>query len=284
MTATSMEPSQKELTLDESIKQVMQTLPPVIRVYLAQGKYTAVAKNLMAKYGLRIDQAGVLEREIMLLLMGIENPDEFTKALIEEARLDQKTIDSIVQDINMQIFVPLREEERKNGTMVTPEPAKPVMPQPRQESTAAPASVSTYAPSPSEARQLAGVVGPPPQSPKYLYSEDKIISSRPAQPPHSPVVHTTPPLEGQTFQNSKPIAGNKLLEDHEEPHIEFAKAPMPSMPRLVTPVPPPSRPMTPSPNLPSAVPPPPSSPQSRPATPPVRPYASDPYREPVDEN
>src|SRR3989344_6496742 len=112
-----MNQDQPELSLDESMKQVMETLPPVIRAYLAQGKYTVVAKTLMAKYGLRIDQAGVLEREIMLLLMGIENPDEFIQALMEEAKLDKKVIDGIVQDVNTQIFIPLRQEEMKSAQM-----------------------------------------------------------------------------------------------------------------------------------------------------------------------
>ena len=85
---------QPELTLEESMKQVMQTLPPVIRNYLVQEKYTPVAMSLANKYGLRVDQSGVLEREIMLLLMGVENPTEFAEALTEEAKLDGPTVDS----------------------------------------------------------------------------------------------------------------------------------------------------------------------------------------------
>ena len=107
-----MEP--QEPTLDESIKQVMQTLPPVIRDYLSKGKYTAVARELMAKYSLHIDQSGILEREIMLLLMGIENPTEFTQALVEEAKIDKQVVDKIVQDVNTQIFIPLKAEEMKS--------------------------------------------------------------------------------------------------------------------------------------------------------------------------
>src|SRR3989344_3857363 len=100
---------------DETIAQVMRTLPPVVRNYLGQGKYTTVAKILMAKYGLRIDQGGVLEREIMLLLMGVDDPTEFAQALAEEARLGQEVVQRIAQDVNDQIFVPLQAEMRKGG-------------------------------------------------------------------------------------------------------------------------------------------------------------------------
>lgn len=121
-----MNQDQQELTLEESVKQVMQTLPPPIRDYLSRGKYTPVAKELMAKYGLRIDQGGILERGMMLLLMGIEDPAEFSKALVEEAKLDQQAVNGIMQDINEQIFVPLREEMRK-GSVPAPTASKPIV-------------------------------------------------------------------------------------------------------------------------------------------------------------
>lgn len=110
-----MDKNQQELTFDESMKEVMRSLPPVVRSYLSQGKYTPVAKGLMTKHGLRIDQGGVLEREIMLLLMGVESPEEFKQSLTEEARISEETVEAITEDVNTQIFVPLREEEMKES-------------------------------------------------------------------------------------------------------------------------------------------------------------------------
>ena len=165
----------------------MQTLPPVVRTYLEQGKYSVVAQSLMSKYGLRIDQGGVLEREIMLLLMGIENPDEFTQALATEARIDEKTIGSIVQDINAQIFMPLREEEMRSkkvnvGVPNYTAPAK-VVPQ------------GNYAPRLFVASQPTGVVGPPPQSPRYPNQEKNINAfvHRVPQTPPTPLNTGRPP-------------------------------------------------------------------------------------------
>ncbi len=130
-----MDQKQPAPTFDESVNQVMQTLPSVIRAYLVQGKHTAVAKNLMMKYGLRIDQAGVLEQEIILLIMGVDNPDEFTQVLVKEAKLNQQTISDIVQDVNAQIFVPLRQEMMKSGTVTAPQPPRPQIPTPRPMAT-----------------------------------------------------------------------------------------------------------------------------------------------------
>ncbi len=214
----------------------MQNLPPVIRAYLAQGKYTTVAKNLMTKYGLRVDQAGVLERETMLLLMGIENPDEFMQTLIEEAKLDKKIVDGIVQDVNMQIFIPLRQEEMKG---------------------------------------------------ERIHLENK-ISLHPALAAPQAAPHSLKAIGGAAHLvaiASPKALNNKMLEDHEEPHIEFTNMAPPLRARTAPP----------PPNLPGAMPSvttansqplPPnkiSQPPVPPPRPPVKPYSIDPYREPIDE-
>src|SRR3989344_8204570 len=181
-----MEPPRQELSLDESIKEVMQTLPPPIRNYLAQGKYTAVAKGLMVKYRLHIDQAAIAEREIMLLLMGIENPAEFTKALAEEAKLDQQVVNSIVQDVNAQIFVPLRDEMRNVA--------------PTQGAQVAPASL----------KATQGTAHPMPSR-----------VSVEAKPPQAPIAPKYVPLPKYPHLLQNKLLDKKSLNDHEEPHIEF---------------------------------------------------------------
>ncbi len=286
-----MNQDQSEITLEESVKEVMQTLPPVIRAYLSQRKYTMVTKSLMIKYGLRIDQGGILEREIMLLLMGIENPDEFTQALSEEAKLDKKTIENIAQDINTQIFMPLRERMR-SGEVNTAPPAKPAVAMP-----GALAQGKNYA--------------PPLQSP--MYSRPINISPS-ASIPQKNFTRPTPNLAVKPPSNMPPtrlgmiaapksVDSGQLLEDHEELHIEFNKTPMPQTPSLATP---------PSPQFPQGInrvaapvvqsapiatkiklvvptidpkPIPPFTPAaSAPKTPPThqKPYSTDPYREPIE--
>jgi hypothetical protein len=249
-----MNQDQSELTLEESIKQVMQTLPPIIRDYLSQGKYTAVARDMMAKYALRIDQGGVLEREIMLLLMGIENPDEFSKALVEEARLDQKTVNGIVQDINEQIFMPLREQMRnapptevkppQKPTQIPPQPSRPAQQPPRHQNIALRDALAT-------------------------------ITKKTPQPLDS----------GKLLEDhEEPSPSLKATEG--TAHIEFNKAP--AVPSVVMPPAPSKAP--PPPILQKAVPPKPivrAEPEDKlkPAAPsaPAKPYSIDPYREPVDE-
>lgn len=154
-----MNPNQSELTLEESIKQVMQTLPPIIREYLARGEYTRVVQILAERYSLRVDQVGVLEREVMLLLMGIETPGEFAQALSAEARLEGSVIASLTRDVNEKIFIPLRKREEAEGlgsakTAISATPVQVPVPLP----------VATPAPAPAVA-PVAPPPAPPPAAP-----------------------------------------------------------------------------------------------------------------------
>ena len=232
-----MEISLQDPAFKESVTQVMQTLPPFIRTYIEQQKYTAVAVGLMTKYKLRIDQGGVLELNLLLLLMGINNPREFTLALIEKAKLDRQIVNNIVQDVNDQIFVPLRKEEEK-GTV---QPAKIAVPTP-PPSTSQPAS--------------------------YFKLENKIPLPRPVSQPQKNVPPSTvskgglppkvflprPSTLGEVVRSvlaaPKPLDNNTLLEDHEEPHIAFEVESPEVEPRGTL-----ARPVVAPENLPGAMPP-----------------------------
>jgi hypothetical protein len=190
-----MDTPQPNLTLEESIAQVVQGLPPVIRAYVTEGKYTDVSKRLMSKYGLRVDQAGVLERELALILMGVDTPDEFTEALAKEAALDQKVIADIVRDVNDQIFIPLREAEDEE-----------------RRRSIAPVSTPTPAPTPPPVEKVVE------EKPKEVIR--LVVPSLPTPPP-APLNKALP------AENQKGVA---LLSDHEEPPIEFPAQVTPATP------------------------------------------------------
>ncbi len=103
----------EELTLEQSISQAMQALPLPARRYFSEGKYTFVAKRLAGKYGLRADQSGIVERELMLLLLGTETADEFAASLKTEAMISDDVRARIMTDLNQEMFVPLQAEMQK---------------------------------------------------------------------------------------------------------------------------------------------------------------------------
>ena len=242
-----MEMKQPELTLEESISQVMHTLPPVIRDYLAQGKHTQVVRDLVAKHDLRIDQAGVLEREVMLLLMGIEKPEEFIQALSDDARLGKDVVTRLAQDVNEKIFVPLRKQEEADG-----------MGDAEKAEIAAPPSVAASVPETEMVAPTVAPVAPPPAPPRSIGSAmaGAPLLPRTILPGSMPRVELPGP--GQAL---KSLSGAPA----EVPKVGL---PQTTVPPVTSPRPPaqPIRPVAPqvSPHIALA------------------PYATDPYREPIE--
>ncbi|MFA5997833.1 MAG: hypothetical protein WC814_00325 [Candidatus Paceibacterota bacterium] len=285
----------QEPTFDQDLSTIVSQLPPPIKTFFVSGKVEIIAKNLMQKNQLHIDQGAIVEREIILLLLGLKTPTEFTQALAEEARLDPQVTSGIVQDINAQIFMPLREEMRK-GMSGAAEPAKTVAPKAAQ-----PASHFHL-----ENKLPARSAPPVPPRP----------ASNIAPLPPKTVLPRSGGLPATRLPVLKPIDTSRLLEDHEEPHIEFpalptpismTKAPRPLQRAAETPLqqalrtvlprpagvsnagsPPPNLPGALSPRIPPKVEPSISQTQPKPAQPvvpppaPARPYSSDPYREPIE--
>lgn len=254
----------ENITQEQAIN-AYRNAPEAIRAVFNSEETAGIVPHLQKRLGLHIDSAGILAKEIGYLLLGITDPNKFIVRLKNNNFSDQ-TIDAIVTEINQKIFIPLREKMKSGGTTV-PEVAKPAAPQTTATRQPPAALASTYA--------------PPLQSPRYTRPVDESVSDHPAQPLN--IQRAAPPSLSATKSAvraamsapSKPLPNEKLLEDHEEPHIEFDKTPPPVQRHVVSaPLPPP--------NLPGAMPPvaPPPSPRPIPS---AKPYASDPYREPIDE-
>lgn len=67
-------------------------------------------RNISKTYSLRIDQASLLEDQIMYVMLGLEKPALFTKNLKEGAMLDDVKINGIVKDIEESIFKPIQQD------------------------------------------------------------------------------------------------------------------------------------------------------------------------------
>jgi hypothetical protein len=273
----------------EQILEAHKNIPDAVREVFGSEETADLVSAIRGKYALHIDVAGVFSKSLGYLLLGLISPQEFLEELVATGVPD-KDARGIVVEINQKIFVPLREEEMK-----TSQPAKSVTPQPppRPQSLVTPPT----APAPVLPK---GIYAPPLQSPRYFHLENKI--SPPLRPLNAP--RSGAPGERSALRNilaavtkevPMPMNDEKLLEDHEEPRIEFNKTP----PSIVSRITPPQ-------NLPGVILHPPLIPQPRPgvasgeagpiipkvepsAPPkpsvpaaPAKPYSGDPYREPIE--
>lgn len=332
------------------MKQLFADVPAPVRAFFASGKVETVAKNLMQKNQLHIDQGAIVQREILLLILGLKSPDGFMQTLTTEANLNKQTVDSIVQDVNDQIFVPLQEEEKKSraGDVERPAPLAPpappalvTAPQPGIRPAISPPgpiasnpmlhkSVNILAPAGTQQRTPFNVGGKTAPSPAQSASAAATVVPRSVQFPTlaAPTPSGTsarPALRdvlSSVMKTQNQVGGEMLLEDHEEPHIEFNKRPnlasqipppQPNRPPIIThgmgwmqmpkphvnvpgamnprPLPPQQPAVAPASTAPLAsaapqVPPSPVAPSvptiSTAPAAPAKPYSSDPYREPIE--
>ena len=261
---------------DDEIIRMTKNAPNPVREALENVKTAIDIAELGQKHGLHIDQIGTLAELNRNMLLGLVNPQEFLQELIA-AGIPDADARRIIAEINQKIFVPLREEMR-NGVVETQQRPIPPLP-PVQPPQAVPPPVMQR-PAPRENVQpLNTVIIPanprlPSRPPEMYVSMPRYTSPKAATRPAMP--------KGQ-----KTTDPSRMLEDHEEPHLDISDKMQgaSSTPLRVFPPRPPGgfNVKEPPPNLPGALPPDPlTPPPPRPQPPaPAAPYSTDPYREPI---
>jgi hypothetical protein len=114
----------------ELLTQAYRAAPTHIRKFIDSGKLEAFVRELQVSAGLHVDQADVVARELLMMILGIEDPNTFISTLQNELGLEPSKLDRIVADINNKIFIPLRRETEAALASVPPEKKKPVIPSP----------------------------------------------------------------------------------------------------------------------------------------------------------
>lgn len=287
----------------EEVAKAYNEATEQVRATFTDEKTTQTLVDLGKDLQLHIDQSGLLGREAGYLLLGLTNPAEFSSRLKEGGFADIM-VNKIVLDLNKKIFIPLRDSLREAAQ--APEVSEPEESQETPQSAVPSAGEPLSAPealiNQFEEQQTPSVYAPPPQSPSYPNQANITSYVRPVAEPKKPqtINRIQPQLQPQqatsvrqvpqqTFATQQPqmnqvrpksedarytLPNDRLLEDHEEPHIDIA-APATLAAREQSPVP------TPSGNL---------GQKPVPPTPPVAPkplvtqYATDPYREPIEND
>lgn len=102
-----------DFTLEQSIALLLSQVPEQIQRFVLY-ELSDTALDLMATHRLHVDQAEVLEKQLMLMLLGQVGPADFSKSL-QDSGVSEETVRNIVTDINEQIFKKLRDKERNEA-------------------------------------------------------------------------------------------------------------------------------------------------------------------------
>lgn len=295
---------------DQEVIQFINKAPQPIQELIGNINTALEIATIGKNKKLHIDQIGKLAELNRNMLLGLIGPEDFLKELIAIGISDADA-KQIMTEINQKIFVPLREQMMKGAVNaqkpVKPtEPVKPI-PTSNESSFINPTPANPQLPRPITVSDIGEHRKQYASTPKYFHLENKIV------PPPANQSGLASALKQVLQKNQTPIpqkqlADEKLLKDHEEPHIDIGISNSPRLnsgeagktqtvssgvippgvrfsPRsaeVVTPI---------APKIESPIPPAPPKPIVPPTplvTPPIeqattKQYSTDPYREPIDE-
>jgi hypothetical protein len=225
--------NENELTLEEDLRQRLGALPMPVRDYLTKGGIEETARTMTTRYRLHVDDGAVLARELLLVLMGIEQPAELAQTLQSELGLTPDQIKAILTDINTEVFQPLQDKMRAApkapvAAAPTPQPA-PAAPR-SAPAPAAPQPVRTV----NEAVHTARQVAPPPNLPGAgaepnigiasdpnvtVYAAPKPAAVTPPAPPAAPVpvMPRAVPMPAAPQESARPILEKYGVDPYKEP-------------------------------------------------------------------
>ena len=96
----------------EQLAEQFKKIPVELRKAIASNTNADAIFEIGKKYDLLIDKTGELAAETGLLMLGVTHPNEFVGNLAERLLVDRQTASKIADDINREIFAPVREHLR----------------------------------------------------------------------------------------------------------------------------------------------------------------------------
>ena len=109
--------------IEQIIKEQLVKLPEDVRKAISSVDLRDKVKKISEKHHLHIDQAGILETETVLVMLGLESTDNYRGNLKKELQISDTSAQAITFDVNKEIFMPIRESLKK----ISQEPASEVI-------------------------------------------------------------------------------------------------------------------------------------------------------------
>jgi len=116
---------QEKISEHSIIQERFAELPATVQQAVTDASVEQKLRALSAKYKLHLDQWVLLENEILLTLLGLEDPEDMAKNVAKEVGIKEELAQQLVNDIALEVFKPIREhmqgaldsEASKRGTV-----------------------------------------------------------------------------------------------------------------------------------------------------------------------
>lgn len=137
-----------DLTLKQSIGYFLTQVPEPVRDFVLN-ELSGATEQLMQRYDLHVDQGGVLQSQLLLMLLGQTKPADFMTAL-QNAGIPASSIQSLMKDVNEEIFKKLRAREQASEPIPVQMPrSEPIQPRSLPEMPVYQSAPATFTPAPA---------------------------------------------------------------------------------------------------------------------------------------
>ncbi|OGG67609.1 hypothetical protein A3C21_00320 [Candidatus Kaiserbacteria bacterium RIFCSPHIGHO2_02_FULL_59_21] len=180
--------------VDKEIAARLKELPKVLRDAIESSDVEKRLRELATIHKLHVDQWQILENEVMLTLLGFEQPEDLAQNVKENVKVSEEIASSLATDISRIIFEPIRQELERE--LEHPEAKEKEVSEVEQARQQALEQVSGVSKEPAVSFQLSGNTGPIPAAVPQNTGDGAVLppDSRQLKAESSPVVPaTTPP-------------------------------------------------------------------------------------------
>ena len=94
----------------EKIDAQYKKLPEPLREALYSAEIAQKIFEIGKKNGLNVDKIGLLAEEVGYVILGLTRGNEFANLLKEVLQINEEKAHAIVEEVNLQIFSPIRED------------------------------------------------------------------------------------------------------------------------------------------------------------------------------
>ena len=98
---------------EQLIKEQFEKLPKSLQEAIEAAPWKSSVNEIVLLNKLSLEKAAIIERETMLIIYGLENPESYVENIMREAEIDGDTALTIAKSVDERIFKPIAEQVEK---------------------------------------------------------------------------------------------------------------------------------------------------------------------------
>jgi len=104
-----------DINIHSMIKERFNKLPPKLQEAIASTDISNKLRTISQKHKLLLDQGQILENETYMVLLGIEQAENYKENIKKELSLPEDTATKIANDVGREIFLSIRNTLRESA-------------------------------------------------------------------------------------------------------------------------------------------------------------------------